>query len=528
MKTIAYTELNNFNRGNCFGAGKWVDSNLTLYISGNNFEGYNARCHLCYARFSFDRGASIFRRKYVICPACGAVHNIDGVMYSPHHEQQMPYDVKIKIIEFKNKVEMRINYFSNPLNNFYLHRAKEVFQFDVKNRKTIWHKTERGYKTDIDKTVDISYFTETFPLMEQESIIYLMRNSFFVMGDSFKTLLDKLYKSVNKLLKIRGYKEQKFKIRGDKFYYFGGNILNLAHRIKFLDCPNIDKLAKTNYACWLLKSSLDDDWERKVNALQEKEQKPYLDCVLKYFELPVKPLVKKLFSLDKVENLKLAFLNFPYDEAETALNYFEKITYYENDKKDLFIKAYKTLKHIYPKLKVKELWENKFWADTYRMVHKADRKILKRMYLQKITFARLHDFLSAEIRHSAYRRQFFGVPQAIINRMEMQLNFYSTQVINFHQQLVFAAESLNNCAVSYNQRIGKNLQLVTIADDNGKLLALLEIKDWKLLQAKLCNNKPVSRKPEILKVVLDFAKKCKIKIATSDVRVMQNNIIAVA
>ena len=186
------------------------------------------------------------------------------------------------------------------------------------------------------------------------------------------------------------------------------------------------------------------------------------------------------------------------------------------------------MKHIYPKLKVKELWENKFWADTYLMLHGAENKILKRMYLQKITFGRLHNFLSKEIRNSSYRRQFFDIPKDIINRMEMQLNFYSTKVINFHKQLVYASETLNNCAVSYNERINKNLQLVTVADDNGKLLALLEIKEWKLVQAKLCNNKPVSRNPEVLKVVLEFADKCKIKVATDDVLVMENNITAVA
>ena len=151
------------------------------------------------------------------------------------------------------------------------------------------------------------------------------------------------------------------------------------------------------------------------------------------------------------------------------------------------------------------------------MLHGAENKILKRMYLQKIPFGRLHDFLATEIRNSSYRRQFFDIPKDIINRMEMQLNFYSTKVINFHKQLVYASETLNNCAVSYNNRISKNLQLVTIADDNGKLLALLEIKDWNLVQAKLCNNKPVAHNAEILKTVLDFSEKCGLTIKTQDV-----------
>lgn len=517
MRTIGYTELSNYRKGNFFSVGKWLSSNLTLHISGNNFDGFNAKCHLCYARFNFNRGTSVFRRKQVVCPACGAVHNIDNIMYSPHQANPMPFDIEIKIIEFKEKVEMRLKYFSNELNSFYLCRNKEIFTFDIKNRKTIWKKTAKGYNTNIDKTVNISYFTEAFPIMEKESIIYLMRNSFYTIGDNLKTLLNKLYKIINKLLKNKGYKEQKFYIRGDKFYNFGGNILNLAHRIKFIDCPNVDKLAKINCMSWLLKLSLNDEWERAVYALQEKTQKPYLDCALKYFGLPVKPLIKKLFSLENIENLKLAFFNFPYDEAETALKIFQKITSYENDKKELFVKAYKTIKHIYPKLKVKELWENKFWADTYLMLHGAENKILKRMYLQKIPFGCLHDFLATEIRNSSYRRQFFDIPKDIINRMEMQLNFYSTKVINFHKQLVYASETLNNCAVSYNNRISKNLQLVTIADDNGKLLALLEIKDWNLVQAKLCNNKPVAHNAEILKTVLDFSEKCGLTIKTQDV-----------
>ena len=113
------------------------------------------------------------------------------------------------------------------------------------------------------------------------------------------------------------------------------------------------------------------------------------------------------------------------------------------------------------------------------------------------------------------------MPHDIIRKMEMQLDFYKIRVVNFSRDLYYAGTTLNNCARTYENQIGANLQLVTIADDKGKLLALLEIKNSCIVQAKLKNNKEVYLNEEVNQKVIEFAEKLHLKIRTKDVKTVE-------
>jgi hypothetical protein len=60
--------------------------------------------------------------------------------------------------------------------------------------------------------------------------------------------------------------------------------------------------------------------------------------------------------------------------------------------------------------------------------------------------------------------------------------------------------------------------IVPVTDDNGKLVACLEVKAGRLVQAKLKHNKPVHLDAVLNEEVIRWAGKAGLKIDTTDIR----------
>ena len=69
--------------------------------------------------------------------------------------------------------------------------------------------------------------------------------------------------------------------------------------------------------------------------------------------------------------------------------------------------------------------------------------------------------------------------------------------------------------------INENLQLVLVSDDNGKPIILLEINGNEIVQAKLMSNKSVKNINTYNELVLAFAEKARLKVATKDVDIIK-------
>ena len=111
----------------------------------------------------------------------------------------------------------------------------------------------------------------------------------------------------------------------------------------------------------------------------------------------------------------------------------------------------------------------------------------------------------------------YHIPTAIIRRLDMQLRNSSCKVLTKYSQVLKAGIDLKNCAASYKKRINDKLQLVLVADENGKAKVLLEINNQAIVQAKLWDNKPVKVNAEYNTVVKEFAEKARLSINTDDI-----------
>lgn len=522
MKTIACYQMNEKVSGSYMGYySAWYNSNLKLTVTGDF--SYSAKCHSCNTRFYISPGRmrSFYSMKKIICPVCGDIHYQENIMYSPIAEKAVPYGIIIKLIQFKHKIEMRIycsSYFLNKYESLYY---KETFIFDLKNNEVLWKKKSWVKCEWEEKIIKIGYLNDFF-LLEKESVIYLLRYHFMHFDDSLKTVLQKLIDCINKYIIDKGYHKSRFFIRGDKFYSFGGNILNIAHRLRFMGSKNFSELCNIKCKKWLaFTDRVEKNWEQEVEKIQQESRLPYLDCVLRYFNIPEKNFLKQNFKFQNIKLLQTLFRELPYDEAVSAYNIM--IDCKNNYDIDTFCRAYNSFKRLYPSLTAKRLLNMKYWKDTYLMYKDADNKTLKDIYVKRIKIGELHDFLIPRKNLQKIKQRCLNVPQDIIRKMEMQLDFYKIKVINYSRDLVYAGEILHNCARTYMDRIGNNLQLVTIADNKGKLMALLEVKDCCIVQAKLKNNKPVYHNTEVNEKVLEFAKHLNFKVTTNDVNVEINS-----
>lgn len=522
MELLAETKIGRKMYGNMwYGYGMWADSNLTLDVCGSNDERFSAVCYHCKGHFSFNHSADMYKRK-IFCPCCGREHGQENIRYSASRKILFPAVMTFRLYRLKNKVQLRIFYEGSNLLAWKWHKVQEYFTFDVKHKKATWR--QRRWRTlgtdEEDNTIEIGYLTEDMEKIQKSSIISICKFSDTYVGKSLKDLLIMLCREVNKLAKGAGLSEKNLYIGGDRNFIFSGNILNLAHRVRFWDVPNMEILGKAGRRAWLnkVKPALPPAWEEKIE--QELWQgKLYMTALLEILHLPVKPLVKKIFDFRNIENMQMFFTKpvFAYNDLKAVVDIFRKMDKtYRSGEKQYFIEVYARFKRYYPKLKPCEMFKTE-WQDTFNMFKNAERKTLKRFYKQHISFAHLHDFLMEETRMNRYKRQYFKIPENIVRKLEMQLKFYNTKVIKNHRSLLLAGEKLNNCCASYNSRIGNNLQLVTMTDNTGKLVALLEIRNFQLWQAKLVNNHQVKLDSKVNEAVCEMLRKNKILCRTDDV-----------
>lgn len=77
---------------------------------------------------------------------------------------------------------------------------------------------------------------------------------------------------------------------------------------------------------------------------------------------------------------------------------------------------------------------------------------------------------------------------------------------------------LHNCVGSYAERaLAGKCTIAVMTDDEGKLLVCIEVADGEIRQAKLNQNRPVAKNPELNAAVIEWANEAKLKINTCDI-----------
>lgn len=275
-----------------------------------------------------------------------------------------------------------------------------------------------------------------------------------------------------------------------------------------------------------------ENWESDMEA-QMKQGMTYDAVLIKVLGLPNTPFVRKhlhyenLYPLVKAFSLptiNLACLAFPvfsdlarirgwkyggYSEYTDNHHIVEKICDFVN----IFYPRYS---HINANRFIRRQWSQKD-EDTLRMWKLADTITLKDYEKEKVPFHKLHDWLAVAITKQEDREVIFQIDKEIIEALHQSVDGYQFHCVERKSELKKVAMALHNCSLSYAQRIGQHNQLVVVTDDDGNIMALLEIQSQRIVQAKLFANKQVNASCSINKACVDYLKRTKLSCQTNDI-----------
>lgn len=487
---------------------------------------YQARCINCGALYTVKPYSVWSSHAAVTCPACGRLHTGNAVMYGDNPESLLPDNSIMKVIDFKDKVELRIKYTAVYFGRFayktykYLKNITETYVFDVKNSKCLWCKKQDG--KEIEKR-EIGYFEDFFKLREKTALWFYRSDHKINKGNSFAELLKILRTAVNKKIKANGKTPKQLYIGGNFNNRLFGNVLNLAHRARFWDSENIQALSYGEWAVakWkndiLGENYLPERFEEQVYLAMRKSD--FTAAICKVLKIPNIPHTRRNLQYENFALLRECYKIKNYDVAQAMFNYAKKKGVQAVSKIRDMIDFYNKFISFYPKMQMQYVlskWDTEY-CDILRLWRAAD-KITKQEFYKKLpAISKLHDWLSIAVAKQADREIIFDVPDEVINRYTMLLKAFGAKCIERNSELKFWATSLSNCAAGYKNIIGEKRQLVGISDDRGKPVALLEINGTSITQAKLFDNDPVYYKENINAIVLEFAEKCGLKIRTRDV-----------
>lgn len=487
---------------------------------------YQARCINCGALYTVKPYSVWSSHAAVTCPACGRLHTGNAVMYGDNPESLLPDNSIMKVIDFKDKVELRIKYTAVYFGRFayktykYLKNITETYVFDVKNSKCLWCKKQDG---KVIEKREIGYFEDFFKLREKTALWFYRSDHKINKGNSFAELLKILRTAVNKKIKANGKTPKQLYIGGNFNNRLFGNVLNLAHRVRFWDSENIQALSYGEWAVakWkndiLGENYLPERFEEQVYLAMRKSD--FTAAICKVLKIPNIPHTRRNLQYENFALLRECYKIKNYDVAQAMFNYAKKKGVQAVSKIRDMIDFYNKFISFYPKMQMQYVlskWDTEY-CDILRLWRAAD-KITKQEFYKKLpAISKLHDWLSIAVAKQADREIIFDVPDEVINRYTMLLKAFGAKCIERNSELKFWATSLSNCAAGYKNIIGEKRQLVGISDDRGKPVALLEINGTSITQAKLFDNDPVYYKENINAIVLEFAEKCGLKIRTRDV-----------
>lgn len=470
------------------------------------------------------------RGSYFHCPHCGKTHR-ENVVYVKQKEIT-PNKVRLVVKAFDSVVTFEV--YSNTVEfQDYLRLVggtyKEIFRFDIAKQTVLFTVYDNGVKKE---TVEIGnpYKLELF---SRSILRFFLPNS--LANAQQKSELNRILKVLRetvhrKLEKRLGYKIPSMFVSPGQYHgTFLLPLLNISYRVACPDAPNLSTVyrsapvnIKSYWKAKMLEGCTSDSMDDVMKLTRKK--KSFVSAMATVHSLPDKPLVKKALGEDPfgVNLLRKAFdVCSNYDNAIKLYRALNKLWAHGPVSDEWLYKFLKNLIPIYGETGIIRLVEKAsqwhLWdcMSLYNQLNTENQKAIK---TEKVRLRDLHDWMSLRHRRQTHVNLKLDVPEHIVKRLSMQRNRLSFFLPKESIELLDAGEELNNCVASYGKAMKDNsIWIVLVADDNGKLVAALEVKGKELVQAKIYDNKPISQNAKLNAEVLAWAQKAGIKINTKDV-----------
>lgn len=478
------------------------------------------------------------KAKSFTCPSCGRTHQLDNIVIAKNENSLLPCFMNVKLLAKKETIELVVKYDGiimgrNVYDDFLqVDNVKETYVFDTNRNDVVWRKFIDG---QLEEVMALGYLSDLKDFEEKSALYWLNSNYKDKEGRAFCELLKTLRDEINARMKKQGLSKRNMYVNGSQQYKAVDNVLHIAHQVRFWDgkANNAYGNGKNKLDEWKLRYMVDINIEKRTELLM-KEGKTYVEALIEALELPNTKNVRKNICLENAYVLQQAY---SIKGVETYLfkTFKEWLRKAETTKKaypyqNLIGKAYeeiidtckflKTFRQHYlhvPIEKMVQLANERNGRDIMCLWNSADRESRKIFQENMPKFKELHDYLSLLVAKQKDRELDFEIPEHIVRRMDMYLKNINCKVLEKFSQVKQASIDLKNCASGYRNKINENLQLVLMSDDNGKPVALLEISNNNIVQAKLFANVSVKNDVKVNNAVIEFAQKAKLGIKTGDV-----------
>lgn len=533
---------------------------------GTFYRPTNYYCLECKSVFSTlwkHHGSQGFGDTRVICPQCGQKH-VDYSRYCIRkyttryvsENEIAPLDMILSVVEGKDFVALKVKAntirFSELLSVIKA-KTEEEFRFDVRKRKTIFRRKVDHRLTD-EFELGNPFDRRVFDI----SMLYFLTQD--SAANHIRKELSRLLKTLRETLHGRLVARCKHKVKsmhvssGQTYGRLLFPIYNMAFRMVFLDAPNLPNALHSNkntaYAFQLSRDIGDDAVSQFADLDVFRKADNYISVLIAQYHLPNARSVRKIFQSDLFAFKLLQRTHSITNNIDHLTNMYSRlkvlcdIMYTRWDNPD-FSNVCAFLRHIaqiYGVGKVMRLLPTMCTQPLYMphpridsgpqmtvtseyshfrdMLHMYSRLSAEnRKLLPGVKFSELHNWLATKVVEQMKVGFNFDVPEHIQRRLMMQKDSIRFFLPDKSTELSTAGKELHNCVGTYVMDMAANkLQIVLVADDNGKLVACLEIKNDTLVQAKLKFNQPVAKDAKINAEVIDWAKNAGIYINTDDVR----------
>lgn len=489
---------------------------------------------------------SAYGDDFVTCPACSK-HHMDfrrkeeicevGTAYTPW----APLGMQLTVKETRDCVILRavteVMAIDTEKDSYW--SQVEEFRFDVKHRRTTW--TVKNMLTQGKTSCELG---NPFDWSMLHSALWHLRSS--NLSRKYLRQAGSLLQTMRKAIR-RKWKELHGYDIGSLFVSYGrvyGRLLfplmNIAYRLvyatavnlpKWFGCDHYERQEVKNFLC------VNAEMFRDLDCIRQSNDS--VQAVAKLFSLPETPLILGLlrmnvFQANYLRKLLMLVQDQNYLEEAAELipdlagygqtnsfnpNYLPKVLDQLQTLKDATGRSGTDIMHYLRW--VKKNYGISYVSDTVHMWGRLPQK--DQLESRKVKLKKLHDWCVNRL--TAIEEQGFPlkVPPEITKRLAMQMDQVKFFLPQHSRELIAGSRIFHNCVRTYANRVlDRKCQIVFMTDDRGKLVACLEIRGDKLVQAKLKFNKPVATDSAVNGAVVDWCNRVGLKLACyGDVREMR-------
>lgn len=445
-----------------------------------------------------------------------------------------PLNMRINLEEFNYGYKLSVTGQeitpTSDTHNWYKRMYKEEISFNVNLRRTMYMRCINNLRvTEYELGNPFSGELQAESALTQ----LVARKGIRQYQPQFTALLKKLRSGIEKKLakKVKHNINSLYCSHGNKYGPFIVPILNIAYRMICIDAPNLSK--KVFSAAKLSEVECAEPlWYVKKHGLTSKtlqdirQEKDTVTAFIKLAKLPNKRCLRKILTKEPFDYALLAriYKNFNKNIDDTVAIYKRCITphhrdyygvYYPNANNLVGVAPVTIGKYYSPNdatLLVKRCKDDNELNDTAFMLDSMPQETKTKFNAHKPNIFSLHDWLATENWKSKHKTIAFDIDNPICRRLAMQSDQIKFYLPGTSLDLYNAGQKLKNCVGSYANRVAnKQTQIVLVSDNTGKLTICIEVQENAIMQAKLFANKPVSSKPGLNALVIDWAQKVGLK-----------------